>query len=136
MAVHSNARIFEGYALALLGAIAGGIAGGFLSVWSLERRPGRTGAIDGIAEGLADLGMVVVFALVGACLGCYALLRLRRHPYAGRTALALAVLTLTTFWILPLIPGDTFLVVGLWLWFVLFTPLVARAVVGRVLRDD
>ncbi len=96
MAVHSNARVFEGYALALLGAIAGGVAGGFLSVWSLERRSGRTGGIDGIAEGLADLGMVVVFALVGACLGCYALLRLRRHPHAGQTAVALAVLSVSS----------------------------------------
>ncbi len=136
MATRSMARTLEGYALALIGAMAGGVAGGYASVWALERRPRSTRGIEGLPEGLADVGMVLVCGLLGASIGCYALLRLRRHGAAGQTAAALWALTLTSFFLLPLIPLGTFVVLGLWFLFLLLAPLVARAVGERLVRHN
>ena len=135
--VPSFTRSVEGYALALLGAVAGGTAGGYASGWVLERPRRGTRGIEDRAEGLADVGTIVVCAFLGASVGCYALLRLRRHRAAGPTAGTLLAVTLTSPVLVLLLPDSydspstgALLAVGLFA-----APLLARAIGERLVRD-
>ena len=129
-AVPSLARSLEGYASAFGGALAGGAAAGYAAGWVFERTSRDTRGIEDIAEGFADLGGIVLFGFLGAWVGCYVLLRLRRHAAAGPTAFTLLLLTVGSP-LLVLLPG---LQPVLWPVFLLGAPLLARAIGVRVPR--
>ena len=129
-AVPSLARSLEGYASALAGALGGGVAGGYAGGWVLERTSRDPGGIEDIAEGFADLGGIILFGFLGASVGCYVLLRLRRHAAAGPTAFTLLLLTVASSF-LVLLPGSQPV---LWPVFLLGAPLLARAIGVRVPR--
>ncbi len=129
-AVRSLARSLEGYASALAGALAGGVAAGYAAGWVFERTSHDTGGIEDIGEGFADLGGIILFGFLGASVGCYVLLRLRRHAAAGPTAFTLLLLTAASPF-LVLLPGSQPV---LWPVFLLGAPLLARAVGVRVPR--
>ncbi len=133
-AVRSLARSLEGYASALAGALAGGVAAGYAAGWAFERTSQenlpRHRGIEDIAEGFADLGGIVLFGCLGASVGRYVLLRLRRHAAAGPTAFTLLLLTVASPF-LVLLPGSQPV---LWPVFLLGAPLLARAVGVRVPR--
>ena len=131
MAVSSIARSAEGYALAFAGAIAGGVAAGGGTAWVLERASTGTAGIEDIAEGFADLGTIIMFGILGASLGCYALLRLRRQPAAGPTAVALLFASAGSPFVIWLLPDS---LGALWVLFLLAAPLLARTVGVRISR--
>ena len=129
-AVRSLARSLEGYASALAGALAGGVAAGYAAGWVFDRVSRDTRGVEDIAEGFADLGGIILFAFLGASVGCYVLLRLRRHVAAGPTAFTLLLLTVASSF-LVLLPGSQPV---LWPVFLLGAPLLARAIGVRVPR--
>ena len=129
-ALRSSARSLEGYASALAGALAGGVAAGYAAGWAFERTSRDTRGIEDIAEGFADLGGIILFGFLGASVGCYVLLRLRRHAAAGPTALTLLLLTVASP-LLVLLPGSQTVQ---WPVFLLGAPLLARAIGVRVPR--
>ncbi|HEV2068228.1 MAG TPA: hypothetical protein VGR26_00370 [Acidimicrobiales bacterium] len=129
-AVPSLARLLEGYASALAGALAGGVAGGYAAGWVLERTSRDPGGIKVIAEGFADLGGIILFGFLGASVGCYVLLRLRRHAAAGPTAFTLLLLTVASSFLVLLFGSQPVL----WPVFLLGAPLLARAIGVRVPR--
>lgn len=126
--VRSLARSLESSASALAGALAGGVAAGYAAGWVSERTSRDTRGIEDIAEGFADLGGIIFFGFLGASVGCYVLLRLRRHAAAGPTAFTLLLLTVASPF-LVLLPGSEPL---LWPVFLLGAPLLARAIGVRV----
>jgi hypothetical protein len=129
-AVRSLARSLEGYASALAGALAGGVAAGYAAGWVFERASRATRGIEDIAEGFADLGRIILFGFLGASVGCYIVLRLRRHAAAGPTAFTLLLLTLASP-LLALLPGSQRVLLPV---FLLGAPLLARAIGVRVPR--
>ena len=131
MAISSLARSAEGYALAFAGAIAGGAAAAGATAWVLERTATGTTGIEDIAEGFADLGTIILFGFLGASMGCYALLRLRRQPAAGPTAAALLVASVGSPIVVLLLPDA---MGALWVVFLLAAPLLARGVGIRISR--
>lgn len=131
MGVSSLARSVEGYALAFAGAIAGGVAAAGGTAWVLERASTGTAGIEDMAEGFAHLGTIILFGFLGASLGCYALLRLRRQPAAGPTAAALLVTSVGSPFLVLLLPDS---LGALWVLFLLAAPLLARALGIRVHR--
>ena len=132
MAVSSPARSVEGYALAFAGAIAGGVAAAGATAWVLERTSKGAAGIEDMAEGFADLGTIILFGLLGASMGCYALLRLRGQPAAGPTAAALLVASVGSPIVVLLLPDS---MGALWVVFLLAAPLLARGVGVRISRD-
>ncbi len=131
MAVSPLARSAEGYALTFAGAIAGGVAAAGAAAWVLERTSRGTAGIEDIAEGFADLGMIILVGFLGASVACYALLRLRRHPAAGPTAVALLVASVVSPIVVLLLPAS---MGALWVAFLLAAPLLARVVGVRISR--
>ena len=115
--------------LALAGAITGGVAAGYATGSVLERTSRDTAGIEDVAEGIADAGIIILLGFLGASVGCYLLLRLRRHTAAGPTAVALLVATVTSPFLVLLLPGSQAV---LWLVFLLVAPLLARGVGVRV----
>lgn len=122
-AVRSLARSLEGYAFALAGALAGGVAAGYAAGWVFERTSRDTGGMN-IGKGFADLGTIIFFGFLGASVGCYVLLRLRRHAAAGPTALTLLLLIVASPYLM-LRAGSLSV---LWPVFLLGAPLLARVV--------
>ncbi len=127
----SVARSAESYVLALIGAVTGGIAGGYGAGWVLERSSRRRG-LESVAEGLEDAGTIIVFGLLGAAVGSYILLMLRRHAAAGATAAALLGAIAASTLLVYLLPTTASVV--LWVALLLLSPLLARYVALHLTR--
>ncbi len=121
----------KGYLAAWLGAVVGGALGAV---------PGIVAGVaiaDATSSGFDEIGSGVTYAAyglflgawVGASLGCWAGLRLRRHDAAGSTAAALALLLLAgwVLWAFVLIDAGDALAVGIPLVAAATAPLVARS---------
>lgn len=107
----------------LLGAIVLAVAGGYLSVWWMNRYTEDLG-LEAIGYGFLAMG---VGACTGGAVGGFIALRLRRHRRAGTTLAVLAVLVpgvaVASFELVPerLSPSVEAIIL-------LVTPLVARRV--------
>ena len=120
---HRSAGYCATWLGSLVGAIVLAVAGGYLSGWWMYRYSEDTG-LESIGYGFLALG---IGACVGAAVGGFVALRLRRHRRAGTTLAVLAVLvpgvSVASFEVVPQVLSPYVETIML-----LVTPLLARRV--------